>query len=38
LTTSRRATETRNGGYTRLVRVGRRRGDAVETALLELVE
>jgi LSU ribosomal protein L17P len=28
----------RNGGYTRLVRVGRRRGDAVETALLELVE
>lgn len=28
----------RNGGYTRLVRVGVRRGDAVETALLELVE
>jgi large subunit ribosomal protein L17 len=28
----------RNGGYTRIVRVGTRRGDAVETALLELVE
>lgn len=28
----------RPGGYTRLTKVGVRRGDAVETALLELVE
>ncbi len=28
----------RQGGYTRIVRVGVRRGDAVETAVLELVE
>lgn len=28
----------KNGGYTRIVRVGVRRGDAVETAVLELVE
>jgi large subunit ribosomal protein L17 len=28
----------RNGGYTRIVRVGRRLGDAGETALLELVK
>jgi len=28
----------RNGGYTRIVRVGFRRGDATETAVLELVE
>lgn len=28
----------RQGGYTRIVRVGRRRGDATETAVLELVE
>lgn len=28
----------RNGGYTRLTRTGRRRGDAAETAVLELVE
>ena len=27
----------RNGGYTRLVRLGPRKGDAVEVALLELV-
>lgn len=28
----------RQGGYTRIVRVGVRRGDAVETAVIELVE
>ena len=28
----------RQGGYTRMVRVGVRRGDAVETAVIELVE
>ncbi len=28
----------RQGGYTRIVRVGVRRGDSVETAVLELVE
>ncbi len=28
----------RNGGYTRIVRIGVRRGDAAETAVLELVE
>ncbi len=28
----------RQGGYTRIVRVGIRRGDSVETAVLELVE
>jgi large subunit ribosomal protein L17 len=28
----------RQGGYTRIVRVSRRRGDGVETAVLELVE
>lgn len=27
----------RNGGYTRLVRLGQRKGDAAEVALLELV-
>ena len=30
--------ENRNGGYTRLVRLGTRRGDGAETAILELVE
>jgi large subunit ribosomal protein L17 len=30
--------EGRNGGYTRIVRIGRRLGDAGETALLELVK
>lgn len=29
--------EGRNGGYTRITRIGIRRGDAAETALLELV-
>lgn len=28
----------RNGGYTRLVRTGQRRGDAADTAVLELVD
>ncbi len=28
----------RNGGYTRLVRTGVRRGDAAETAIIELVK
>lgn len=28
----------RNGGYTRLTRTGQRRGDAAETAVLELVD
>ncbi|HCE62125.1 MAG TPA: 50S ribosomal protein L17, partial [Clostridiales bacterium] len=27
----------RNGGYTRIVRTGVRRGDAAETAMIELV-
>lgn len=27
----------RNGGYTRIVRTGTRRGDAAETAVIELV-
>ena len=27
----------RNGGYTRVVRIGPRRGDAAETAMIELV-
>jgi large subunit ribosomal protein L17 len=27
----------RNGGYTRIVRIGTRRGDAAETAVIELV-
>ena len=27
----------RNGGYTRVTRVGARRGDAAETAVIELV-
>lgn len=30
--------EKRNGGYTRIVRLGTRRGDGAETAILELVE
>jgi len=30
--------KTRNGGYTRLTRTGRRRGDGAETAVLELVD
>lgn len=30
--------EGRNGGYTRIIRVGRRLGDAGETALLELIK
>ena len=29
--------EERNGGYTRIVRTGVRRGDAAETAIIELV-
>ncbi|MFQ5863646.1 MAG: 50S ribosomal protein L17 [bacterium] len=29
--------ENRNGGYTRVIRLGRRRGDGAELALLELV-
>lgn len=28
----------RNGGYTRIVRLGTRKGDGAETAILELVE
>ena len=27
----------RNGGYTRIIRTGIRRGDAAETAIIELV-
>jgi len=30
--------KTRNGGYTRLVKTGNRRGDAAPTAVLELVD
>lgn len=30
--------EARNGGYTRIIRLGNRRGDGAETAILELVE
>ena len=29
---------TRNGGYTRVIRTGVRRGDAAETAIIELVK
>ena len=28
----------RNGGYTRVIRTGVRRGDAAETAIIELVK
>ncbi|MCX7883978.1 MAG: 50S ribosomal protein L17 [Caloramator sp.] len=34
--TAKRYTE-RNGGYTRIVKIGPRRGDAAETVILELV-
>lgn len=30
--------ENRNGGYTRIIRLGNRKGDGAETAILELVE
>ncbi len=30
--------EARNGGYTRVIRLGNRKGDGAETAILELVE
>ncbi len=30
--------EARNGGYTRIIRLGNRKGDGAETAILELVE
>lgn len=30
--------ENRNGGYTRIYKLGERRGDGAETAILELVE
>ncbi len=30
--------ETRNGGYTRMIKIGPRRGDAAEMVILELVE